>query len=179
MNVIFQARAGVATSDSLGAGPVGEQLLDEVHGLADAAGRGEGAKITGAILGNLPGNVNPGEFLGEVYFQVGIGLVVLEARVEVGLVTLDKGIFEDQGFRLGIRNDELEIRHAGHHAADFGGLPAGRTEIGAQAVPEYAGLAYIQHFIPGVLHQVNARFFRSHTETVFKKGLGHLSNPKG
>ena len=95
MDVILQAGTGVAPGDGLSAGPVGEELLNQVHGLSDTAGGGKRPKIARAVLRHLAGYVNPGKVLGEVNLEVGVSLVVLQPGVEVGPVALNQGIFED------------------------------------------------------------------------------------
>ena len=67
--------------------------------LADA----KGAEVSGAALVlPSPGEVDAGELLLQVYLDVGVCLVVLEADVVLGFVALDEGVFEDKGLALGI-----------------------------------------------------------------------------
>ena len=170
VNIVFQAGARIPARNRLGAGPIGEQLLNQVHGFANAAGRSKGPEITGAVVGNLPRYVHPGKFFRQVNLKVGVSLVILEAGVEVGLVTLDQRVFQDQRFRLGVRYDELKVGHPGHHPPNLGRVAAGRPEIGAEAVPKHARLAHVQHLVAGVLHQVDARLFGSYPQAMFKLG---------
>ena len=79
VNIVFQAGARIPARNRLGAGPVGEQFLNQVHGFANAAGRSKGPEITGAVVGNLPRYVHPGNLFRQVNLKVGISLVILEA----------------------------------------------------------------------------------------------------
>ena len=174
MDVVFKAGAGVFAGDGFGAGTVGKEFLNQVHSLADAAGGGKGAEVAGAVLGNLAGDIDPGKVLSQVDFQVGIGFVVLETGVEVGLVPLNQGVLEDKSFGFGVGDDKLEVSQLGDHPADFGRLAGQGAEVGAEAVAEDAGLADIQHGILGVFHNIDAGLFRGDPEAVFKQvGLGH------
>ena len=68
MNIIFQAGTGVGAGDGLGAGAIGEQFFDQVHGVAHAARGGEGSKISRSIIGHLTSYVNSRELFIEVNF---------------------------------------------------------------------------------------------------------------
>ena len=41
------------------------------------------------------------------------------------------------------------------------------TEVAAHAVFQYNGLAYINNLAGGIVHQVNARLFRQHGQSIF------------
>ena len=89
VDVIFQAGARVFTGDGLGARPVGEEPFYQVHGLTNGAGGCEGTEVPGAVVGDLTGDVDLGEILGKVDFQVRVGLIVFEPCVVTGFVALD------------------------------------------------------------------------------------------
>ena len=65
---------------------------------------------------HAPRDVHPWKVLGQVYLQVRIGLVVLEADVEVGPVALDEGVLKDESLGLGVRDDVLEVGQLADHA---------------------------------------------------------------
>ena len=177
VDVIFEAWAWIGPGDALGARAVGEQLFDQVHGLADAAGAGEGPEIAGAVLMHPPGYVDPGEVLGQVHFEVGVGLVILEADVEIGPVALDEGVLKDEGLGLGVGDDVLEIGQFADHAPGLPVQAGGRTEVGAEAVAEDGGLADIDHRPGGVFHQIDAGAFRGHQEAVVEFLPNHSALP--
>ena len=100
-----------------------------------------GTEIAGAVVGNLPGYVNSGEFFRKIYLQKGIGLVIFEARVVPGAVPLDQSVFQDQRFGLGVGDDEFVIGNLRDQATNLCAMPAGRTEVGANAVTQEAGFS--------------------------------------
>ena len=170
VDVILQAGAWVVAGDGLGAGTVGEEPLHQVHGLADSVGRCERPEVAGAVLGNPAGDVDAGEVFVEVYLEVGVGLVVLQAGVVAGFVALDKRVFQYQRLRLGAGDDVLEVVDMAHHAARLVGLGGRRAEVGTKAVTKHAGLADVQHRTPDVLHQVNAGTFRCGLKPLLDEG---------
>ena len=87
--------------------------------MANATGGGEGSEIPRPVLGYLSSYVYPGKIFSEVYLQIWIGLIVLEPGIEMGSIPFDEIVFQYQGFRFGISNDELEIIELRDHAADF------------------------------------------------------------
>ena len=174
MYKVFQTGSRIAAGDYLGAGAIWEQLLNQVHGLANAAGRGEGTEISGAVIGHLSGYVNPGKFFRKIYLQKGVGLVVFEACVVSGAVPLDQGVFQDQRFGLGISDDEFKIGNLRHQATNLRAMPAGRTEVGAQSITQDAGFPDVKDIVSGVLHQVDPGLFRSDPQAMLEGRLSHL-----
>ena len=144
VDVVLETGAGILTGDRLGAGAVGEQLLQEGEGLAHAARGGEGAEIACPVLGDPAGNVNLWERLGQIYLKVGVALVVLEPGVVGRPESLDKGTLEDEGLGLGVGDYELEVRHPGYHFPDLGGDVVLRAKIGADAVSKACGFAHVE-----------------------------------
>ena len=143
VDVVFQARAHIFPSDGLGARPVGEQPLYQVHGLANGTGGGEGAEVPAAIFGDLTGDVDLGEILGKVNLQVRVSLIVFKPGVVTGFVALDQGVFKDQRLGLGVGDDALEVVQLAEHPANLVGQIGGRAEVVAEAVAEDAGLPHI------------------------------------
>ena len=166
VNVILEAGPRIGPRNPLGAGAVGEQLLDQVHGLADAAGAGEWPEVTGAILVDPSRDVHPGKILGQVHLQVGIGLIVLETDVEVGPVALDERVLKDERLGLGVRDDILEVGQFADHASGLAIQASRGSEVGTQAIPQDRGLADVYHPASGVLHQVDAGAFRRHQQAM-------------
>ena len=110
IDVVLQAGAGVFARDVLGARPVREQTLDQVHGLPHGVGGGERPKIAGPVLVvHLPSDVHPGEFLAQINLEIRVGLVVFQAGVVAGFVPLDEGILQDQRLGRRVGDDVLEV----------------------------------------------------------------------
>ena len=157
VDVVLEAGARVRAGDGLGAGAVGEQLLQQREGLPHRARAGEGAKVAGAVVQDAAGEVDLRELLAGVDLDVRVGLVVAEARVEGRAVPLDERVFEDERLALRVRDDELEVVGLLHHAADLGHEAEGRPEVRAQPVAQVGRLADVDELAGGVLEEVDAR----------------------
>ena len=72
----------------------------------------------------------------------------------MGLVPFDQGIFQDQGFKLTGRHNDLKIRHLLHHGGHLRKMLS--VEVAADPVFELLGLADIDDFPPPVQHHVDA-----------------------
>ena len=51
-------------------------------------------------------------------FAIGIGFIVLQINIVAGQVGLDQLLFQDQGFRFGIGDDQRNIPNQGNHDLD-------------------------------------------------------------
>ena len=123
--------------------------------LADA----KGAEVSGAALVvPSPGEVDAWELLFQVYLDVGICLVVLEADVVLGLVALDEGVFEDKGLALGIGDDVFVLGDARGQMPTLEGECGGVGEVGADAAAQARGLADVDNLAGGVPEDVDAGF---------------------
>ena len=106
LDVVVEAGAAGAAA---GLGPLAgaelEQLAEQVERLPHPLGAGEGAEVgaAGAVL--LAGEVDPRVLLVEADADVGVGLVVAQADVEVRPVALDEALLGEQRLGLG-RGDE-------------------------------------------------------------------------
>ena len=156
MDVVLEAGALVVAGDGLGAGAVGEEFLEQVHRLADGAGAGERAEVACAVGEHPSGEIDLRELLGEVYLDVGIGLVVLEPGVVEGFVLLDEQVLQQQRLLDGLGDDEFEVRDMADHRLDTQLLAVRGLKVGAHAVAEARGLADVQDPSAGGLHQVDA-----------------------
>ena len=63
VDVVIEARSRVVTGDGLGAGSVGEELLEQVEGTANTAGVGKGAEVARAVLVHAPRDIDLREVL--------------------------------------------------------------------------------------------------------------------
>ena len=73
----------------------------------------------------------------------------------MGLVALDEGVFQNQGFKLAPGDDDVEIAHLVHHGGDLGQMLP--VEIACDAVFELFGFAHIDDLPLLVEHDVHAR----------------------
>ena len=95
--VVVETGARVVAGYRLGAGPVGEELLQERQGAAYAVGAGEGAEVARAVLGDVPRDVDLRKVLRVVDLDERVALVVLQPGVVGRLVLLDQVALEDKG----------------------------------------------------------------------------------
>ena len=156
VDVEVEARARVVARDGLGAGAVGEQLLQQVERAPHAARAGERPEVARAVVGHLARDVHLRKFLGNVDFDERVALVVFEARIVLGLPLLDEVALQDQRLLLGLRDYELEVLHPAHHVADLGHEVGGAPEVRADAVAQASRLADVQHAAVAVVEQVHA-----------------------
>ena len=126
---MLKARPRVVTANLPCARAVGEQLLEQRHGLADGAGAGVWAEVTRAVVGYASGNVDLRKVLVEADLEVGVGLVVLEACVVLGAPGLDERVLENEGLGLGLRDDELEVGNSRDQLAYLRLQVRGRSEV--------------------------------------------------
>ena len=85
----------------------------------DAVGAGEGAEVARAVLGDVPRDVYLREVLRVVDLDERVALVVLQPGVVGRLVLLDQVALEDDGLRVRLGHDEVEVGDAGDHVADL------------------------------------------------------------
>ena len=116
---VLQTGPFIGPGYGLGARPVGEQLLQQVHGLAYRARAGEGPEIAGSVCEDSPGEIDLRELFPEVYLDVGIGLVVLEPGVEDGAVLVEGEVLEEQRLLYGLRHDVIEVGDEGDRHLDL------------------------------------------------------------
>ena len=169
----FQAGALVFARDDLGAGAIGKELLEQRQRLANAVGRGEGAEINCAVVFHPAGDVYLGKLLRPVYLDVRVGLVVLEAGVELRPVLLDEGVLQDEGLSRRVGDDVIVVGYAGQHPANLRLVVGRGCEVGAKPGPQVRRLAHVQHLPLVVLHLVDAGADGRDTKPVSQGRDGH------
>ena len=130
-------------------------LADGVDDLPGLGASPEGAVVLGPVLGSAAGDAHGRVFLPRVHPHEGIALVVLQQDVVVGLMALDEGVFQHQGLKLAVGDDDVEVRHLFHHGCHLGQMLP--VEIAADPVFELFGLAHIDDLAPGVQHDIDPR----------------------
>ena len=169
-NVVVQA--GAISKQGLWPLPQGKQTLHQPQRFPQGPRIGVGAVVAIAGLAQLAfaGNEQPRIILRPSNAEIGIFLVILQQRVEVGLMLPNQVGLQGQGFRFRIGNDEFNLRHLPHHQLQartvqllpdrLVGLTLKRPEVRANPRSEAFGLAYIKDAIAIILHEINPRLPR-------------------
>ena len=89
------------------------QLTKKVEQHMSCTNRRVWAKVVRAIVQFATCQENPGERL-FLDANPGIGLVVLEHDVVARLILLDEVVLQQQGFRLRLHHDELDVGNLAH-----------------------------------------------------------------
>ena len=147
---------GPPAVEGLLAGADAEDLVDERRGLAAQAGGDVGPAVGVAVLRRAPHDVEPRVLLGQGELQVGMVLVVAEQDVVARLVPLDEVVLEGEGLHLGVGDDQVEVGDLGDHGPLVRVPGARGLEVGADAVPQHAGLAHVEDPPLRVLEEVDA-----------------------
>ena len=101
LDVVVEAgNAGAPAGLRALAGPVLEELAEQVERLADPLGARERPEVGAVRPVPLAGEVDAGKLLVEADPDVGIGLVVPQPDVEPRAVALDEALLREQGLRL-------------------------------------------------------------------------------
>ncbi len=156
-DVVIQAVARILSRDLAVAGQVREDTPQHVQRLVHRPHAGIGTVIVRAILHHLARDRHLGEGIVPVNFDVGVTLVIFQADVVVRPVLLDQIHFEDQRFQLGTNHDPLDMVDVAHHLAGLKIQIGTVVEVRANPVAQIDGLAHVDNFTGGVLHQVAAR----------------------
>jgi hypothetical protein len=163
LDVIEQAgplQGALALADVDRAGPEREQPPDEVHGLVHARGGGIRAEVAAAVVGQLARPLHAREVVGQGDLDVRVALVVLEPDVEARPVALDEVRLEQQRLRDRVGERVLDVDNLVDDGADplrVGTRRRPLLPVAPDAIAQALRLADVQHLVPGVLHQVDAR----------------------
>ncbi|MNT15312.1 hypothetical protein D3C72_1503600 [compost metagenome] len=131
-----------------------EDLLQDLHRFLDGPGTGERPEILVFLVHRAP-VIHHARRIAIRDFQIRIRLVVAEQDVVARLQRLDQVVFQDQGFRLAVRDGRFQARDALDHHGDAG---AGQVllEITGDTLFKVARLADVQHLVRGVEIAVHA-----------------------
>ena len=157
LDVVVEARPRVPPGDLLRAGSPGEQLFRQVERVAHRSGARVRTEVARTVLLDAPRDVDPWPRVLHIDFQVGVSLVVLQANVEERLVALDQRRLQDQRFARVAHYDVLEVLNMAAQRNRLRFHPPRRAEVRAHPVLEFRCLAHVDHFAPGVAHDVHAR----------------------
>ena len=147
----------------------GHALAQGVYGLSRAPGVGVGAKVARAGAVALARVLDGREYVGLRDGNVGVGLVVLEVHVEVGVVLGYEVSLQHQGLVLAAHHHVVKAADDLHHEGDLGAVILQRDVL-AHTGAQVLGLTHVDHLAGGVLPQVAARV---------RGDLGHLLGQGG
>jgi hypothetical protein len=91
--------------------------------------------------------------------NIGIGFIIPQQDVVLGLMLLDQIVFEDQRLGFGMGNRKLDMMDMADQGPSFG-TPRVTSKIGAQAFHQILGFTHIQNDSVLTQHPVNARLMR-------------------
>ncbi len=156
-DLVIQARPRPVAKAGVLAGAERKGIAEEPERLLDGGARGIGPEVAGPVPPHFPHQGELGEIFVDAEFEAEVGLVVLQVDVVAGLVLLDEGVFQDQGFFFRVREERLHLAHFGHEETKRGPPVPGFPEIGPDPVAEVLGLADVDDRPGRVFHQVHAR----------------------
>jgi hypothetical protein len=132
------------------AGPVLEELAEQVERRPHPLGAGEGPEVGAPRAVALTGEVDTRVLLVEADRDVRIRLVVAQADVEHRAVALDEALLGEQRLCLAGRHQELD-------PLDLAGQPAlTAREVGGDPLADRGRLADVEHAAAGVVEDVDA-----------------------
>ena len=152
-------------------GADGHELAQGVDGLARRLGVRVGAEVARALAVLLSRVLDGREDVGLGDRDVGVGLVVLEVHVEVGVVLGDEVALQDERLVLGADDDVVEGLDDLHHEGDL--LPVVcKRDVLLEAGAEVLGLAHVDDGARGVLPQVAAGVGGDERDLLNERGRG-------
>ena len=160
----------------LPAGTQGEQPPQELQAFMDCRHVCIRPKIAGTILQYPSRDEDAGIFFLQGDLYIGIALVVLEADIVARTVLLDEIALQNQGFHLGRGHNGFKIRNPCHHCPDFWRVALILLKILAHPILQDDGLAHVDDFPMGILHEINSRRIRQELQ-FFLHNLCHAFPP--
>ncbi len=146
-------------------------MLYDVQKLAHAPHTSKRAEVFGAFADNAAGKKDAGEVL-LFNDDVGISLIVLEVNVEARLIMLDKGVLQQEGIVLRVRDGEFYVIYEGDEAARLVVVVA-LSEVRGHALAQVFGLAYVQELLGAVVILIASRLMRNRGCYLAESFFGH------
>ena len=156
-DLVIEARAGTAVEHRVRARADGEHAVQAAQRLAHRLAGGVRPEVQRLVRAGAPHHRQARIRLLRVEPQVNVVLVVAQVDVEARLVLLDEGVFEDEGFFLGVGDQEVDVHHRGQAEADMKARVAALRVVLSHPAAQVLGLADIDDLAVGVLHQIHAR----------------------
>lgn len=132
----------------------GPDMKSPLHQLQDAVystGIGKGAEIPGTIPQDTPGHADPRIVVLQRYLDIGIGLIIAKHNIIMGMMLLDKRVFQDQRFHFIGYDDGFQIDSMADHGGYFDGPVGIMAYVAFDAVAQIDGLAHINDVTFGIL----------------------------
>ena len=145
-------------------------LAQGIHGLAGCMRIGIGPEIAGPLPVPLAGVLDGREGIGFGDCDIGVGLVVLEVDVVVGVVLGDEVALEHEGLVFVVDDDVVERAHLLHHQGDLLAV-IGQVRVLPHAVAEVLRLPDIDDGPLGIFPEVASRFGRDLLHLLSDGGL--------
>ena len=161
-HVVIQARAGTPdiARETARARRQAQRFADGIDDLRRHAPSAVGAEVFRTVLLRAVDERKRRVRLRHIQTHKGITLVVLEQNVVFGLVQLDERVFEHERLKLGLHDNDIEIRNVRDHGRHLRQVLA--AKIARDAVFERFCLADVDDLAVLVEHDVHARQQREH-----------------
>ena len=158
LDVVIEAHPGPLAVYFNGAGTDLEMTTHQFEDSGGQTGGKEGTEIEGPVALDAAGHQDAWKGLVDGQLDAGVGLVVPEEDVVLGLVSLDQVVLESQGLHLVVDDDALEIRDLRAQLVQLDVGVAGILEIASDPVAQRLGLAHVDDVAPAVLVEIHPRF---------------------
>ena len=135
------------------------KVFKQLYQAARIAGGTIRPEIYPCRLHEFPGKQHPREiFICNADPRISLG--IFQEYVVLGLVLLDKVVFQKQRVRLAVHDGMLQIRYPGNHQCGLARKPFTRDKVLGDPVSQRLGLAHIYHLPRFVKKPVNTRGVR-------------------
>ena len=153
-DLVQQARPRAVGVHAVLAGADEKNLLQDLHRFLDGPGTGERPEILVFLVHRAP-VIHHARRIAIGDFQIRIRFIIAEQDVVARLQRLDQVVFQDQRFRLAVRDGRFQARDALDHHGDAG---AGQVllKIAGNALLQVARLAHVQHLVGSIEVAVHA-----------------------
>ena len=156
LDVVLKTRAVVVTGDLLGAGAVGEELLQQVKRTTHRSGRRIRTEVARTVIVMPPGEIDAREFVCQVDLDVWVRLVILQMGVVTRHVFLDERVLKQQRLALRLHDDVLKVADSLDQVTRLAVQPRWVSEVRAQSVTQADRFTHVEHLTPAVPHHIYA-----------------------
>jgi hypothetical protein len=168
---VVEAGARLFARDYPFGGTISKQFLKQVKCHTHRASAGVGAKVATSVIIKAPCQEYAGPFFIKGNFDIRIAFIIPQSDIVARSMLLNKVIFEDKGFLLGICDDEIEALYHGHHLVQLRVVGMRSAEIRPNAVAQAGRFSYIEHLPRLILEQINAGLCRQRLKLFLQPAL--------